>query len=35
MNVNDFGKNNYSNIKVIRWRGSQHPTYQAITQKMQ
>jgi mannose-6-phosphate isomerase-like protein (cupin superfamily) len=35
MNVNEFGKNNTSNIKVIRWHGSQHPTYQAITQKMQ
>ena len=24
-----------SSVKVIRWRGGQHPTYQAITAKME
>jgi len=42
MNVYDVKKNStreianaINNIKVIRWRGGQHPTYQTITQKMQ
>jgi mannose-6-phosphate isomerase-like protein (cupin superfamily) len=36
MNFNDGARNSLlNNIKIIRWRGGQHPTYQAITQKMQ
>ncbi len=41
MNVYDSKKSNtreianaISDIRVIRWRGGQHPTYQTITQKM-
>ncbi len=33
MRVED--KNSLNNIKIIRWRGGQHPTYQTISQKME
>ncbi len=35
MSVNEGSSNSRAEIKLIRWRGGQHPTYQAITQKMQ
>ena len=36
MNVKDNQSNvRLTDIKIVRWRGGQHPTYQAITQKMQ
>jgi quercetin dioxygenase-like cupin family protein len=32
---NTTDKSNGNDVRVIRWRGGQHPTYQAITQKIQ